>query len=215
MHAPSMTSAKSNPTSMSVSTNNCLGSRSPISCLVTRLANVMLQSVSVHDCLRLPGRPLDNRTAEAWAAGHSACLTTSNSSEISNASLCSTRMALALFPIFAVVFPFALDPTIADPKLLLVTSKQRGVAFVALDILIGTVILSIVPCWIPPRRCSRLESPKEDRRNKQGCPKRRVRLRQLRLSSSLVSLAKTWFRKLDGPPLTPAKIWFCPNAGLV
>jgi hypothetical protein len=59
-------------------------------------------------------------------------------------------MALALFPIFAVVFPFALDPTITDPKLLLVTSKQRGVAFVALDILIGTVILSIVPCWIPP-----------------------------------------------------------------
>ena len=69
MHAPSMTSAKSNPTSMSVSTNNCLGSRSPINCLVTHLASAMLQSVSVHDCLRLVGRPLDNRTAEAWAGG--------------------------------------------------------------------------------------------------------------------------------------------------
>jgi hypothetical protein len=62
MHAPS----KSNLTSMSVSTNNCLGSRSSISCLVARLAGVMLQSVSVHNCLRLVGRPLDNRTAEAW-----------------------------------------------------------------------------------------------------------------------------------------------------
>jgi hypothetical protein len=81
-------------------------------------------------------------------------------------------MTLALFSKFAVVFPFALDPTIADPKLLLVTSKQRGVAFVALDILIGTVMLSIVPCWIPravmavcyaPRRISRISRDAQDK----------------------------------------------------
>jgi hypothetical protein len=58
-------------------------------------------------------------------------------------------MALALFPVFSIVAPSTLDSAIAHPELLLITSKQRGVAFVALDILIGTVILTIVPCWIP------------------------------------------------------------------
>jgi hypothetical protein len=79
-------------------------------------------------------------------------------------------MALALLPKFAVVFPIALDPTIADPKLLLVTSKQGGVAFVALNILIGTVILTIIPRWpaviaicARPRRIGRISRAAQDK----------------------------------------------------
>src|SRR5262245_45473356 len=37
-------------------------------------------------------------------------------------------------------------------------------------------------------RYSRLQSPKEDRQNKQGCPRQTIGLRQLQLSSSLISL---------------------------
>jgi hypothetical protein len=69
-------------------------------------------------------------------------------------------VTLALFPIFAVVFPFTLDSTISDPKLLFITSKQCGVAFVALDIVIGTVMLTTVPSRIPPPMVTMFDIPR-------------------------------------------------------
>jgi hypothetical protein len=68
-------------------------------------------------------------------------------------------VAIAFFSVIAIAFPFTLDFAVTVPKLLFIPSEQGRVAFIALGMVIGTVILIIIPRIIQPTRITVFQVP--------------------------------------------------------